>query len=475
MFTTTESRLWLAVHLLYPSASQAFDVYQAIVQQSENLINQNNKEAVFTKLVQAFEKIPAVSSNLSFYEFEFDQIDQWKIIYKNSQKIQLIIFVGVLIFEMKMADIAPVLKLTADKAQFLFHQIFKKLAQNSSKLKYNEQLNFKKQNDLKISYLYTYENLIEYCLGQLPPEEHEKVRAGLDLYPILQMTKDEYSKIISQIQNLKVQKSSSVTKEKSSGFSGDAAAGDKARPPRPFYRRKRSWALLGLISVVTAAVVFQMTGVLNYLLHRDQTLVIQSVEKKPETAPVYPEVAAGSVPQEAPVTETSDDLTAAGGEETAAATVPVSTDSSLPVAAVPAEPSVPETAAKPVKPGETAKPAESAKPATTAAAAHSEDRLPAEPGGLFRGTLAVQDVNAVNGRLAEKMAELGAVKAGEVALGWMKTDKVAYYHYIIPEKNIAAANAYLRGLGRLNVKFEKHPRALPPGSRRFIIEVGPKE
>ena len=37
-------------------------------------------------------------------------------------------------------------------------------------------------------------------------EDNEKVSAGLKLYPMLQIAKEEYTRIISQIQNLRVQK-----------------------------------------------------------------------------------------------------------------------------------------------------------------------------------------------------------------------------------------------------------------------------
>lgn len=460
MFTSTDSRLWLAVHLLYPHASQAFDIYQGIVQQSESLINQNKKEAIFAKLVQVMERIPPVSSNLSFQEFEFDQIDQWKVIYKNSQKNQLVIFVGVLIFEMKMLEIAPLLKLSPDKAQFLFHQVFKKLAQNSSKLKYNEQLNFKKQNDLKISYLYTYENLIEYCLGLLSEEDHEKVRAGLELYPILQVTKEEYSRIINQIQNLKVQRAGEAKARKGNGV--DALSNEAtARDSRPFFKKKRTWAVLAVVLAgVTAVGVLQYTGVLSYLQNREQTLVIGELDKRGENTPVpdHTDIAQGSVPEEAPPQEmppTEEPALPETPTETVAEVSPIAP--TLPVPVKPSEPVV-------------------SSPVTTSnatAAVVSED-LPSEAGGLFRGHLIVEDVDAANVQLMKQLEKLGATKAGEVALGWKKTEKIAYYHYVITEKNIAEANKNFRQLGKLVLKFEKHPRSIPAGSRRFIIEVEQK-
>lgn len=458
MLTSLESRLWLAVHLLYPNSSQAFDVYQAIVAQSENAITHENRLVVFSKLVPVFEKIPAISSNLSFYEFEFDQIDQWKVIYKNSQKVQLLIFVGVLIFELKIGEIASYVKLSQEKAQFLFHQMFKKLAQSSAKVKYNEQLNFKKHNDFKISYLYTYENLIEYCLSQLPPEESEKVKIGLELYPALQVTRDEYLKIITQIQNLKVQKSNSVTTKAKSKLSvvkekilaeakpqaADSAGAitEEAVEKTSFYKNKKIVAASFATLILATAVFFQMSGVLGHLLSSDGAVVIQKIEKKPEPQLSSSDIALESLPKESeniPPQESSADQTPIAVVET------------------PAEPPV---VAKNDKP--TTKEDKKENPAAKEAKAE---------GGLFRGTLTVKDLELNNKKILQKITALGAKKAGEVELGWMKTNKMAYYHYTIPEKNIEQANQFFKELGALDIKHENHPRIIPAGSKRFIIEI----
>lgn len=442
MFTSTESRLWLAVHLLYPNASQAFDVYQAVVLQSEEAINQQNKDLVFSKLAQAFEKIPAVSSNLSFYEFEFDQIDQWKVIYKNSQKIQLLIFVGVLIFEIKLSEIAPHVKLTVDKCQFLFHQIFKKLAQSSSKLKYNEPINLKKQNDTKISYLFTYENLVDYCLGQLPPEEYEKVEQGLQLYPILQTTKDEYAKIISQIQNLKVQKSNKSLADKKLATQLKASSDKTVKSDsveENSYSLFKNKKALSAVAVGFVLVLVVSGGVFKYILNKKRGVVIQEVETKSEV------VAQNPVPaeQKESVPPPSEAVSAEPVTTVAQNEIPPPTPEPAPVV---------ETKPEVVK------------------AVEATPEVKAE-GGLYRGTLVVKNLSGVNSQITQKIEELGAKKAGEVALGWMKSPHMAYYHYTIPEDNMAEAEAFMKKLGNLSVKFEKHPRVVPAGNKRFIIEV----
>ena len=418
MVTSTESRLWLAVHLLYPNSSQAFDVYHAVVLQSEEALIKDDRTFVFSKLISIFEKIPPISSKLSFYEFEFEQIDQWKAIYKNSQKTQLFIFIGVLIFELKIGDIAPQVKLSQDKAQFLFHQMFKKLAQNGSKIKYSDQLSFKKQNDLKISYLFTYENLIEYCLGQLTDEESEKVKMGLELYPILQLTRDEYSKIISQIQNLKVKKlNSPVTKSKKklNLVESDAPA-EQPQDSHAFYKNKKIVGVAGVVLIVASISLFQVLVRLGYIRGSEKTVIMQEIAKSSEITIPQAEIALQSLPS--------------------ADASPASSEVSQAEAAVPVQ----------------------------VAEAKAE-------GGLFRGSLFVKDLNESNKQLLAKIVSLGAKKAGEVELGWLKSESMAYYHFTIPESNIDEANKYFKKLGSLDIRFEDHPRLIPAGSRRFIIEV----
>ena len=406
--------------MLYPNSSQAFDVYQALILQSEDSLSKDNRVLIFSKLILLFEKIPSVSSNLSFYEFEFDQIDRWKIIYKNSQKSQLLIFIGVLIFDLKISEIASCAKLPKEKTHFLFHQIFKKVAQNGSKAKYNEQLNFKKQNDLKISYLYTYENLVEYCLGQLSDEEVEKVKMGIDLYPILQVTKDEYQKIISQIQNLKVQRSNSKelkSKNKITLFKEDSEVANTVI--LPYYKRKKNVVLAAVLLVLLIS-LFQISELLEIFKKAEKSIIIGQVVKRPELLISQPEIALESLPKprETPAATSQDQIIAAVEQKSAEAI----------------------TAAK-------------------------------DEGGLFRGALIVKDLKGSNEKLIAKMVALGAKKAGEVELGWMKTNNLAYYHFIISDQNVVQTKAYLAELGTLKIRFESHPRLIPAGSRRFIIEV----
>lgn len=467
MSTSLEGRLWLAVHLLYPHSSQAFDVYQAVIIQSEPAIKKNDVDFVFSKLVQAFEKIPPVSSNLSFYEFDFDQIDQWKIIYKNSQKTQLLIFVGTLIFELKISDIASHIKTNPEKAQFLFHQIFKKLAQGSAKLKYSEPPNLKKQNETKISYLFTYENLVDYCLGQLSAEDAEKVKTGLELYPTLVVTKDEYAKIINQIQTLKVQKTNSVSSaEKKTSPQPSEASIKKTEnvdenPDAPAEMRSVKSLVLSTAVLVLAVSIGIGFGLKKYRDSRTE-VVVSEVQKNTQPVDLVSAPAQNSVPSaQGLAAQSSTDASTAKSVD-----VSVASSSDQVVAMAPQPPPPPPPSTENVKP----KPADNENQNVSTETATAEKTA----GGLYRGTLLVDQIGKLNQQIAEKLGELGAKKAGEVELGWLKSPGVAYYHYIIPEKNIAESKAYLQKFGKLYIKFEDHPRQIPVGNKRFIIEVKQK-
>ena len=471
MISSIESRLWLAVHLLYSNASQAFDVYQAVILQSEHSIANNDVLVVFARLFQVYEKIPAIGSSLAFYEFEFEEIDQWKIIYKNSQKTQLIIFIGVLIFELKIQDIAQVMKLNPEKTQFLFHQIFKKLASSSQKLKYNEQLEFKKQNDNKISYLFTYENLVDYCLNQLSDEDTEKVKNGLKLYPMLQIAKEEYSRIISQIQNLKVQKERAVinsdAKPNLKIVNNEVTSDQYSAKGLTKNQMRMLMVIGGLLSLL---ILIQPIQYLKRLNQNDHTVVLQEVEKnnndialntEPEVKAepdkkedVMPEVSAG---QQVVVAKSDTDVKKTASNES-------KNNLDQKVASQNDVANSNSQIAQAEKEASVNNPNVDVKNLVT-----QVEKIP--NGGLFRGTLHVSQLSDSNQKIKEKINALGAIKAGEVELGWLKTPKWAYYHYTIPEKNMAEVEVFLRQIGVLQIKFETHPRKLPIGTRRFIIEV----
>ena len=90
---------------------------------------------------------------------------------------------------------------------------------------------------------------------------------------------------------------------------------------------------------------------------------------------------------------------------------------------------------------------------------------------MYRGKLAVTNLEAIGPKIRDKILELGGRKAGEVELGWHKTPESAYFHFTIPEAKYEELQNFLSGYGTAVIDKEKHPRVMPDGIVRLIITV----
>lgn len=95
-------------------------------------------------------------------------------------------------------------------------------------------------------------------------------------------------------------------------------------------------------------------------------------------------------------------------------------------------------------------------------------------GFLYRGQLSVANLKMTRLKLNAEIGIMGGRKAGEVELGWSKTQKQAYYHFTIPETKYDELITFLSGFGKPQLKKERHPRIMPDGIVRIIIVVDEK-
>ncbi|HEY8272879.1 MAG TPA: hypothetical protein VIG33_18440 [Pseudobdellovibrionaceae bacterium] len=102
---------------------------------------------------------------------------------------------------------------------------------------------------------------------------------------------------------------------------------------------------------------------------------------------------------------------------------------------------------------------------------NSEESIKTTGGYLYRGQIAVTNLEAVGPKIKEKIIELGGRKAGEVELGWQKTPGFAYFHFTIPEAKYSELQAFLSEYGKAKISKDKHPRVMPDGIIRLIISV----
>jgi len=95
-------------------------------------------------------------------------------------------------------------------------------------------------------------------------------------------------------------------------------------------------------------------------------------------------------------------------------------------------------------------------------------------GFLYRGQLQVTNVEMIAPKLREKISEFGGRKAGEVEIGWKKSNQNYYYHFTIPEAKLADLEALLKIYSDVKLKKESHPRVMPDGILRIIFSVEEK-
>jgi hypothetical protein len=150
-------------------------------------------------------------------------------------------------------------------------------------------------------------------------------------------------------------------------------------------------------------------------------------------------------------------------KEPAATPVVVAAASPVPAVKVKATP-VPEVKKAPVKTA--AAPVE-----TDSESEQTGEPTKASTGYLYRGQIAVTNLEAVGPKIVEKILELGGRKAGEVELGWQKTPGSAYFHFTIPEAKYEELQAFLSGYGTAKITKGEHPRVMPDGIVRLIITV----
>jgi hypothetical protein len=96
-------------------------------------------------------------------------------------------------------------------------------------------------------------------------------------------------------------------------------------------------------------------------------------------------------------------------------------------------------------------------------------------GSLFRGVLKVTNAEAITPKITEKIVNLGGRKAGEVDLGWKKGETAYYYHFTLPEAKYSELETYLSEYSSAKISKEKHPRVMPDGIIRLIIQVEEKK
>ncbi len=92
-------------------------------------------------------------------------------------------------------------------------------------------------------------------------------------------------------------------------------------------------------------------------------------------------------------------------------------------------------------------------------------------GFVYRAFLAIDTKDAVADAVTQRIESLGGAKAGSVEIGWEKPNGSRYFHFTITESNFEILKAYLNTIAPIEVAKSPHPRVMPTGQVRMILEV----
>ncbi len=441
MINITNQRLWIAVHLLYPNSSQALDIYYTILGTQSQKNNENYSKSIFLKLEIFFVKNLAVRSGQPFRIFENYKLDSWKILYHKSPKQHLLVIVGLLIFDFSIQELSILLKISEQKARFFVNQAFKKISNlKQANLEIKNELKFKKIDDKKVSYFFMTENLVEHCLEILSPKVKAEVQQGLVVYPEFNLQKKRYLEIVEEFYQIKKLE---IDVAETNSTEPTAVKNQQFTKPKIVFQKN-------LIAVATVSVLFVFVMIIRPFTIKNFPLKTgsKSIKMMEVNGQRFNEENEIKLLENSPIN--LSEMPVNNNIKTAA-------QAKLNNKILKSE--------KPIS--LTSKNTEV--PAVAKAASVSKQ------GGLYRASIQVSDLDTLADRITEKLVELGATKAGEVELGWKKTPKVLYYHLVLPIENVDQTKDFLNKFGRLNIQFENHPRLMPAGFKRMILEVKESE
>lgn len=450
MQTLLNQQVWIALHLLYANSSQALDVYQGFVAHYKKEIESNKKITVFKKLAQLHRKIDTVQTAGPFNIFEEHKSNYWLDIYNKNPKNHQIVLVGILIFGLKIDEIEQALKISKQKIRFFLNQIFKKIVvvQPTNRNNLSKHLTFRKINDHKVSDFFIRENLVEYSLNILGPREVKLIEDGFNYHSEYKGLSDRYKKITEDIrktinyqmsaEDIRVTYMASHTNNLNEDYL-QRFQGKKLL-------RNKVFIAGSTLAIICFSIIFLRPKWIKNVVENNagQQILLQEVKSQMTAS-------------ENNLDEINEKINL---NELAVSVSESKIDSKSEILASKNQKLNPE-------------PLDRSKTDTIKSNLNVSmtENKKVQKGGLYRGTIVVTDLDQVSDLFTDKIVNLGGKKAGEVQLGWRKNNQTSYYHFLISNSNLADIKSFLEKFGELNFKFEDHPRQVPDGVVRIIVEI----
>ncbi len=229
-------------------------------------------------------------------------------------------------------------------------------------------------------------------------------------------------------------------------------------------------ALAVVFAVAVVAIMLPWTQFFNYIQEKSENRVILTEIQKHPSEQKQQDEPKLAVNEEKPLFS-DEELAAEENASTETTTTPVAEvkEQKKPEAT----PS--DNASKPTTVAAAAADANASKPQEAEASEAQEKPATKEfRGWLYRAVIQVSNIETSTEKIKNRIEELGGRKAGEVPLGWQKGTG-SYFHFTIPEKNYAELQKMLEEYqgANIGIRKDKHPRVMPDGIIRFILDVKP--
>lgn len=94
-------------------------------------------------------------------------------------------------------------------------------------------------------------------------------------------------------------------------------------------------------------------------------------------------------------------------------------------------------------------------------------------GYVYKLVMNLPNLEVIGPEIAEKIIALGAIKAGEVEIGWRKPNG-NYYHFVLDKERGQDLEDLLKSYGEIQVVRDPHSRVMPENQDRYILWIEDK-
>lgn len=434
-------KLWISCHLLYQNSSQARDVFHTLVAK-EGL--SSDFLTFLKKLYFYFKKNDPVKSASLYFEFAKNELILWNKALQKCTSDEVFILMSVLAHDVNLIYLSEVMSVSETRIRYLLNQGIRKVIKN-----YN--ISFDSKKDLKlreygqndVTNLFIHEHFAEYCLNLSTDEVKRKIDNSSKELSRYDQIKNDILSFQNELSSLKI----------GDIFYEEVQILESSRLPQKkkstqISRHKDKIIIIVVLLIFTVLMVIRPSFLkLDNINDNRKKIILDEVAlKKNEIA--------------------RTDLITNDLDETVSKVVQAE-----------ANPNKQETSLSEAKPVVSTSQTTSMQISKNVSSVVSQDvriNTKAEAkviNGVYKGEMTAQDWEIVSKLIKDKIVEIGGTKAGEVELGWIKNKKTSYYHFVFPADKFDTLITQFKKYGNLNYRFEPHPRKLPDGQKRFILEV----